>query len=63
MHYVFSGLNWAVILGIAHVVAVKWQLELESPEVTVDAGYQWRAQLGCQLECLHKDFPCDFGFS
>lgn len=40
MFCVFSGPNWAVFLGISHMVAVKWQLGLQSSEVTVDVGCQ-----------------------
>lgn len=62
MFRVFSGLNWAVFL-VSHVVAVQWQLLLESSEVTVNTGCQQGAKLGCQLECLHLDSPCGLGCS
>ena len=43
------------------MVAIRWQLERESSEVTVNAGCQQGTELGCQLECLPLDSPCGLG--
>lgn len=40
MFCVFNGPNWAVFLGVSHMIAVKWQLRLESSKVTADVGCQ-----------------------
>ena len=61
MFYVSSVLSWAVSLEVSHVVAVMWQLGLESSEVTVNAGCQQGTELSCQLECLPLDSPCGLG--
>ena len=52
----FIGPNWAVFLGISHMVAVKRQLGLGPSEVSIDIGCPWRAQLGCQLGHRHADW-------
>ena len=61
MFYVSSVLSWAVSLEVSHVVAVRWQLGLESSEVTVNAGCQQGTELSCQLEGLPLDPPCGLG--
>lgn len=52
----FSGHTGAVFLGMSHMVAVGWQLGLESSEVTIDVGCRWGAQPGCPLEGVHVDW-------